>query len=59
MHSRISSYCRVGTAVVVPWDAAEGMSIQSSYANCAAIAKRSNSYHGLCATQVAAAIMEY
>jgi unsaturated rhamnogalacturonyl hydrolase len=39
--------------------AADGMSIQSSYAAYVAIPKKSNSYHGLCAVQLAAAAMEY
>lgn len=40
-------------------DAADGASIQPSYAAYVAIAKVSNSYHGLCAVQLAAAAMEY
>jgi unsaturated rhamnogalacturonyl hydrolase len=40
-------------------DSADGMSIQSSYANYVAIAKKANSYHGLCAIMLAAAAMEY
>jgi unsaturated rhamnogalacturonyl hydrolase len=40
-------------------DTADGMAVQSSYANYVAIAKKSNSYHGLCAIMLAAAAMEY
>lgn len=40
-------------------DAADGMSIQSTFAAYVAIARRTNSYHGLCAIQLAAAAMEY
>jgi unsaturated rhamnogalacturonyl hydrolase len=40
-------------------DAADGASIQASYAGYIAIPKVVNSYHGLCAVQLAAAAMEY
>ena len=40
-------------------DAADGMSIQSTFAAYVAIARRTNSYHGLCGIQLAAAAMEY
>jgi rhamnogalacturonyl hydrolase YesR len=39
-------------------NAAQGMSIQRSYADYVGIARLSNSYHGLCAIQLAAASIE-
>jgi hypothetical protein len=52
---------KVGSDPVGPTisDAADGMGIQPTYANYVGIAKRTNSYHGLCAVQLAAAAMEY
>jgi rhamnogalacturonyl hydrolase YesR len=52
---------KIGSDAVGPIinDAADGMSIQSTYAAYTAIARRANSYHGLCAVQLAAAVMEY
>ena len=52
---------KVGSDAIGPTinDAADGSSIQASYASYLAIAKKTNSYHGLCAIQLAAAAMEY
>ena len=52
---------KVGSDAIGPTinDAADGSSIQPSYASYLAIAKKINSYHGLCAIQLAAAAMEY
>jgi len=52
---------KVGSDAMGPTiiDAADGMSIQPTFAAYVAIARRTNSYHGLCAIQLAAAAMEY
>jgi unsaturated rhamnogalacturonyl hydrolase len=52
---------KVGSDALGPTinDAADGTSILLNYAGYVAIAKKTNSYHGLCAIQLAAAAMEY
>jgi len=50
----------IGTDALGPTinDSAEGMSIQATYADYVARPKTSNFYHGLCAIQLAASVME-
>ncbi len=52
---------KIGSDAVGPVinDSADGTSIQPTYAAYVGIVRKANSYHGLCAIQLAAAAMEY